>query len=437
MRRRRFLRKTFTAKMNAPIIDVVASAPGADPTQPLPRPAAAPDAAAKKLLDERFQRTQRLESIGMLASGIAHDLNNVLAPIILAAPVLREHATNPEDLRIITSLEKSAERGVELVRQILSFAHGAGSEQQVVQVQHLLQEALTVTGETFPKNISIEDDFPGNLWPVMADPTQIHQVIMNLCVNARDAMKGGGRLWLSAENCLLDESTAARIPGSRPGAWVVLHVEDSGTGIPAEALSQIWEPFFTTKGEGKGTGLGLSTVRSIVENHNGFICLKTELGRGTIFRVYLPAAELAANGVVSDIAPPKGDRGNGELVLVVDDEPQIRDITAAMLSRNGYRVITASDGAEAVALFATRSSEINVLITDLIMPHLDGAALANIAQHLNPRVKVLGISGLSSAGRNGKAERFGSAFLFKPFKIQALLAAVSALLHPAPVAEVA
>jgi len=271
----------------------------------------------------------------------------------------------------------------------------------------------------------------------MADPTQIHQVLLNLCVNARDAMQDGGTLWLSAENCLLDEVTARKIGGARPGAWVVLHVEDSGTGIPAEALSQIWEPFFTTKGEGKGTGLGLSTVRSIVENHNGFISLKTQPGRGTIFRVYLPAAEVPANGSVGDVVQPRGDRGNGELILVVDDEPQIRDITAAMLSRNGYRVLTACDGAEAVALFATRSSEISVLITDLIMPNLDGAALANIATHLNPRVKVLAISGLSSAGRNGKTERFGGAFLFKPFKIQALLEAVNGLLHPVPVAEVA
>ena len=415
--------------MNAPVICDEPASPGDS--------GAGPEAAAKRRLDEQYQRTQRLESIGMLASGIAHDLNNVLSPIILAAPVLREHATNPEDLRIITSLEKSAERGVELVRQILSFAHGAGSVRQVVQIKHLLNDALSTTNETFPKNIRVEDNFPGNLWPIMADPTQVHQVLLNLCVNARDAMPDGGTLWLSAENCLLDEATARRIEGGRPGAWIVLHVEDSGTGIPAEALSQIWEPFYTTKGAGKGTGLGLSMVRSIVENHNGFISLKTQPGRGTTFRVYLPAADVPPNlGVVENIQA-KGDRGNGELVLVVDDEPQIRDITAAMLARNGYRVLTAGDGAEAVALFATRSTEINVLITDMIMPNLDGAALASIALHLNPRVKILAMSGLSSAGRSGKMERFGGAFLFKPFKIQSLLSAVNGLLHPAPVAEVA
>jgi two-component system cell cycle sensor histidine kinase/response regulator CckA len=292
--------------------------PGARPDDNAPqgRGGTGPEADAKKRMDEQFLRTQRLESIGMLASGIAHDLNNVLAPIILAAPVLREHATNPEDLRIITSLEKSAERGVELVRQILSFAHGAGNAQQLVQVQHLVQEALVVANDTFPKNIHVVDNIPGNLWPIMADPTQIHQVLLNLSVNARDAMPEGGTLSISAENSLLDDVTARRIEGGRPGAWTVLHVEDTGLGIPADALSHIWEPFFTTKGEGKGTGLGLSTVKSIVESHHGFITLKTQAGRGTTFRVYLPAADVETIGCIIDVAPPKRDRGNGELILV-------------------------------------------------------------------------------------------------------------------------
>ena len=387
--------------------------------------------------DERYLRAQRLESIGMLASGIAHDLNNVLSPIILAAPVLREHATNPDDLRIITSLEKSAERGVDLVRQILSFAHGAASVPQIVQIKHLLRETLAVTRETFPRNISVEYGFPDNLWPIMADPTQIHQVLLNLCVNARDAMQDGGTLSLSAENCLLDEGTARRVEGGRPGAWVILRVEDSGVGIAPEALSRIWEPFFTTKGAGKGTGLGLSTVRSIVENHRGFITLKTERGRGTAFRVYLPAAEASLIERRSESAPEKRELGKGEMILVVDDEPQIKEMTAAMLTRNGYRVITAGDGTEAVATFATHSREIDLVITDLVMPNLDGAALAAIVQHLNPRTKVMAMSGLSSNGGSVRAERFGTAFLYKPFKVQALLEMVHETLHPKAAADAA
>jgi nitrogen-specific signal transduction histidine kinase len=396
-----------------------------------------PDSDPKGQTDERYLRAQRLESIGMLASGIAHDLNNVLSPIILAAPVLREHATNPDDLRIITSLEKSAERGADLVRQILSFAHGAASVPQVVQVKHLLRETLALTRETFPKNINVEYGFPDILWPVMADPTQIHQVLLNLCVNARDAMADGGTLSLSAENCHLDEVTAKKVDGGRPGAWVVIRVEDTGIGIPPEAISRIWEPFFTTKGAGKGTGLGLSTVRSIVEHHNGFISMKTERGRGTAFRVYLPAAETASSVRGSEAAPPKRESGKGELVLVVDDEPHIREMTAVMLTRNGYRVLTAGDGTEAVATFATHCKEIDLLITDLVMPNMDGAALASIVQHLNPRTRIMAMSGLSSNGSSVRAERFGPAFLYKPFKVQALLEMVHATLHPLPVTDAA
>ncbi len=388
-------------------------------------------------VDERLLRAQRLESIGLLASGIAHDLNNVLSPIVLAAPALREHATNPDDLRILASLEKNAERGVELVRQILSFAHGAASVQQLVQIKHLLRETLAMTKETYPKNILLEFNFPDDLWPIMADPTQMHQVLLNLCVNARDAMPDGGTLSLGAENCMLDDVAAAVIDGARPGAWVVLKVEDTGSGIPPEVLSRIWEPFFTTKGQGKGTGLGLSTVRSIVEGHHGFISLKSEPGVGTAFRVYLPAADVSAIERIDQRAQIKRDRGRGELVLIVDDEPQIREMIASMLSRNGYRVITACDGTEAVAIFATRSSEISLLITDLIMPNLDGSALAGIVQHLNPRTKIMAMSGLSSAGKNVRAERFGGAFLYKPFKVQALLDMVHDALHEGPVAEVA
>ncbi len=400
-------------------------------------PVLEPNISAKKRLDEQFLRAQRLESIGMLASGIAHDLNNVLAPIILAAPVLREHATNPDDLRIITSLEKSAERGVDLVRQILTFAQGVGGGHQLLEVKHILQETMSVITETFPKNIRLENFVPDDLWPIMADPTQIHQVLLNLCVNARDAMPEGGILRLRAENCLLDERAAKKIDGALAGAWLVLHVEDTGTGIPAEALEHIWEPFFTTKSADKGTGLGLSTVRGIVDHHRGFISLKTQNGRGTTFRVYLPAAEMPAKIDHLDPVRPSAVRGNGELILIVDDEAQIRDITAAILSRHGYRVLIAGDGSEAVALFASRSSEISVVVTDMSMPNLDGAILANIVQHLNPMVKILAMSGLSSSGGESKMRQITGAFLFKPFKVEALLQAVNKLLHPELVTEVA
>lgn len=376
--------------------------------------------------DEVRQRAQRLETIGMLASGIAHDLNNVLSPIILAAPLLREHATNAEDQRLISSLETSAERGVELVRQILSFAHGAGDVRQRIGIGDMVRETGGLAKDTFPKNIQVVQEVADHLWPVMADPTQIHQILLNLAVNARDAMPAGGTLTIGVENCLLDAVTVRRIEGGRAGAWVVLHVEDTGTGIPAAILGRIWEPFFTTKGTGKGTGLGLSTVRGAVANHKGFVTVRSEPGAGTAFRVYLPAAEERAPAADGE------GRGCGEMVLVVDDDPHIREMTSAMLSRSGYRVILAGDGTEAVALFAARRNEISLVITDLVIPHLDGVALARVVKNLNPRVKVLGMSGLSSAGRTGRIEHFSGPFIYKPFKVRALLDAVHGILNPAP-----
>jgi CheY-like chemotaxis protein len=318
------------------------------------------------------------------------------------------------------------------VRQILSFAHGVGSIQRRIQVKDLIREASMLTSDTFPKNIHIVDEIPDNLWPIMADPTQIHQILLNLCVNARDAMPAGGTLTLGAENCILDEAAARRIEGGRPGSWVVLHVGDTGTGIPEAVLARIWEPFYTTKAAGKGTGLGLSTVRGAVSNHKGFISLTTKPGEGSSFRVYLPAAQEVApqNSGKTSRSGTRG--GGGELILVVDDEPQIREMTAAMLTRNGYRVITAADGTEAVALFAARRNEISVVITDLAIPHMDGAALARVVQNLCPGVKVLAMSGMSSAGRSGKLEEFNGAFIYKPFKVQALLEEIYNLLHPAP-----
>jgi nitrogen-specific signal transduction histidine kinase/CheY-like chemotaxis protein len=419
------------------VVECIEPAKGSNGGPPGARSKHSRSSAEKKKAEEEFLRAQRLESIGMLASGIAHDLNNVLAPIILSAPVLREHVTNPDDLRIITSLEKSAERGINLVRQILAFAQGVGGGRQLIEVRHLVSDSFNVIGETFPKNIRLEDRVPTELWPVMADPTQVHQVILNLCVNARDAMPNGGTLSLRAENCTLDARAAKKIEGALPGSWVVLHVEDTGTGIADETLSRIWEPFFTTKEAGRGTGLGLSTVRGIVENHGGFLAVKTIKGVGTSFRVYLPSALLPAEMGAAVPARDRAIRGNGELILIVDDEPQIRDITAAILSRHGYRVLLACDGTEAVAVFASHSAEIKVIVTDLRMPNLDGIALSNVALHLNPGVKILAMSGLSSGGSDIEMKRFTGNLLYKPFKAEALLQAVAGLLHPEPVESVA
>jgi PAS domain S-box-containing protein len=397
--------------------------------QPKARLSIGTDVTEKKNIEEQFLRVQRLESIGMLASGIAHDLNNVLAPILMAAPILRQRATDPSDQRILTSLEKSAERGAGLVRQILAFARGVSGIPQLVQVKHLLRDTVSVIDETFPKNIELEEKIAADIWPVMANPTQIHQVLLNLCVNARDAMPSGGRLILRAENRVLDHLGAQEIEGASPGSWLVLHVEDTGTGIPPEALAHIWEPFFTTKGIGKGTGLGLSTVRGIVDNHKGFIELVTRPGKGTTFRVFLPAAEDTSKGESPGSANPIASRGNGQLILVVDDEKTIRDVAAATLNHFGYRVLVAMDGSEAVAMFATRSREIKLVITDISMPNLDGTILAGVVKKLNPEVKILAMSGHNSSTSSSQIRQFASAFLTKPFKTDDLLRTVYKLLN--------
>jgi len=256
----------------------------------------AADVTEKRLLLEQFLHAQRLESLGMLAAGIAHDLNNVLAPIVFAAPLLRMNATDPHDLKILDTLESSAKRGAGLVRQILEFAHSTTGEFQLTQVSHLVRDIIQLMEETFPKSIRIERKIRADSWPVHGNPTQIHQVLLNLCVNARDAMPQGGTLRIGVTNRELDEEQALALPGAQPGKWLVIEVADTGTGITPDMLPKIWEPFFTTKDAGKGTGLGLSTVRGIVASHSGFIDVQSRVGNGTVFTIYLPAAEEIENG---------------------------------------------------------------------------------------------------------------------------------------------
>ena len=383
------------------------------------------DVTDRKQLEEQFLRAQRMENIGMLAAGIAHDLNNMLAPILLAAPMLREFVADTGALRLLSTVEKSAERGANLVRQILAFAHGATGEQRLLQVKHVLRDIAAVIAGTFPKTIRLEDYIRSDLWPIEGNPTQIHQVVLNLCVNARDAMPNGGTLRLRAENRALDLAAASAIEGARPGLFVVLHVEDTGTGIPLEVVARMWDPFFTTKESGKGTGLGLPTVRGIIENHNGFVEFKTVVGQGTSFRIFLPAAEGAETDHPGQDAGPLPP-GKGELILVVDDERHIREMTFAVLTRRGYRVALAADGAEAALVFAQRAAEIRLVITDLQMPNLDGATLARALRRIKPEMRVLAISGKTP---DQNPEEFADAFLLKPFKPEVLLANVHALLR--------
>jgi two-component system cell cycle sensor histidine kinase/response regulator CckA len=401
-----------------------------DADQPRARLTIASDITERKKLEQQFLRAQRMENLGLLAAGIAHDFNNILTPMLMVGPMLRERVKGELERKLLTTVENSAERGAALVRQILSFAHGSGSDRVLVQPKHLLRDILSFMEETFPRSLRHEHDIPSDLWPVKANPTQLHQVLLNLCVNARDAMPQGGTLRLVAGNCALDSIAASILPGGRPGNFVRFDVTDTGTGIPPEVLEHIWEPFFTTKDPTKGTGLGLSTVRGIVGNHDGFCVVRTAVGEGTTFSVYLPAAE-AVPAIVAGSVPPFLPRGAGELVLIVDDEANVRDLTSTTLAHHGYRVLTAGDGVEGLALFTTRQTDIGLVITDRHMPNLGGEALAYVLRRLNPKVPLLVISGLSSAseGSGEKADDIGDGFLLKPFKPDALLVAVHRLLH--------
>lgn len=389
-------------------------------------------ARERKMTEEHIQRVQRLENIGMLAAGIAHDFNNVLSPVLMGVPLLRMRHPGEADQKILAGIENSAVRGAGLVKQILGFAQGVVGEPQLIQAKHLIRELLGMMEQTFPRSIQIEAKIAPDLWPLKANPTQLHQVLLNLCVNARDAMPEGGELTVQAANREITAAEAEAIPGARPGAYVQFEVRDTGTGIPPGILEKIWEPFFTTKEAGRGTGLGLSTVRGIVDRHGGVISLDTTAGHGTSFRILLPAGSgrFGADGLGRVHAAP---RGQGELVVLTDDDPAVLDIASMTLMGHGYRVLTAADGAKALALLAPRNLEVRVLVTDLDMPNLDGASLVRVVRTLNPAIRILVISGLTEPGVPRQVPPEAGRFLAKPFTADALLQAVHEMLHAASV----
>ena len=377
------------------------------------------DITQKKLLEAQFLRAQRLESIGTLASGIAHDLNNVLTPILMTAQLLETQIHDERSKRLLPILVTNAKRGANLVKQVLSFARGLEGKFTILQIKHLISEIKQIAKQTFPKSIEIYTSIPQYLGTVFGDATQLHQVLMNLCVNARDAMPDGGTLSISAENVFIDQNHAKMNFDAQVGPYIVITVADTGTGIPPEILDRIFEPFFTTKEIGKGTGLGLSTVIGIIKSHGGFVKVYSEVGRGTEFKVYLPEAEVDQITPVEDLELPTG---KGELILVVDDEAAIRDITKTSLETYNYRALTASDGIEAIALYAEHRQEISVVLTDMMMPSMDGATTIRTLRKIEPHVKIVAVSGLVSKDKLAQVASIGvKTFLAKPYTTKELL----------------
>lgn len=378
------------------------------------------DITEKKKLEEQFLRAQRMESIGTLAGGIAHDLNNVLTPILLSVNVLRKKLSDDHSLKIIELLDSSARRGAGMVKQVLTFARGVEGERGILQPKHLVRELESITSETFPKSIAVSAQVPKDLWTVNGDSTQIHQVLLNLCVNARDAMPQGGRLTLRGENVVLDDNAGNLHPNARPGPYVKLSVSDTGAGIPPEVMDRIFDPFFTTKELGKGTGLGLSTVLGIVQSHGGFLLVESEVNAGSTFSVYLPAAESAEgqHGTNMEDIP----RANGECVLVIDDELTVREITKTTLETFGYRVLSASEGTEAVSVFGENAESIRIVVCDMMMPEMDGPATIRALKHLRPDIPVVAVTGLIDEQMTGLAQRYaGIVVLLKPYSTEKLL----------------
>ena len=381
------------------------------------------DVTEKKQLEAESMRMQRMEAVGALAGGMAHDLNNALAPILMGTQLLRRDAKDDNSKRILSLMESSTRRGADMVRQVLLFARGKQGDFERLEAGPLVKEMEKLARDTFPQNITVSAQVAEDLWPVRGNATQLHQVLLNLCVNARDAMAMGGSLSVAADNVALDDVAARAIPDGRPGDFVVLMVSDTGSGMPPEVKAKIFEPFFTTKPEGKGTGLGLSTSTRIVKAHEGFFSVQSQVGDGTTFEVYLPRlSEVASEAATNAVEAP---RGRGQLILIADDEEGVRELLRRSLEDHGYRVRAAANGAEAVSQFREHSAEVMLLITDQSMPVMDGARAIATIRETRADLPVIVLSGDGESNGGSASDGKPVERLFKPVELEALLRAVS------------
>ncbi len=387
------------------------------------------DITVRRMREAQVIEAQRLENLGLLAAGIAHDLNNILSPILIAGSLLEPLAKEEPHRRMVRVLQSSAERGSRIVRQILNFAHADDGGRGPIDLRLVLREFLLVVEETFPRMIRVDSRVPAETPQVNANPTQLHQLLLNLAVNARDAMPQGGTLTIGVETFTLTQPPAHTVVAANRVPWVRISISDTGVGIAPDQLDQIWTPFYTTKPAGLGTGLGLSTVRSLVTAHGGFIEVSSRAGEGTTFTVSLPTVsappEPPAPPVdLAEQTPPPGAR-----ILVVDDEPSVRDVIRETLGSRGYEVLLAADGVEALSVINFNPANVALVITDIHMPHMTGDVLVNVLRRIAPDLPVLAISGHPNA-----AEKWGSpnqarpdSSLSKPFSGRVLLHAVHAL----------
>lgn len=383
------------------------------------------DITQQKQIDQQLLRAVRIDTIGSLAGGVAHDLNNMLMPILMGAAVIRKRVNDPQLAKTVDHLEQSARKAADLVRQILTFIRGSRDAKESIAGEQLLADLRKFLQGTFPASIRVEYRSDETLPAILCRPSEIHQVLVNLCVNARDAMGDGGTLVIEVRTAVIDAAYARMsTSGATPGKYVGFAITDNGTGIPPDQLASIFEPYFTSKEPGKGTGLGLSNSLAVVRELGGFITVESVPGQGATFTVFLPAAEgeSAAPSYVEEVPV-----GSGETILVADDEGAVLQVIRETLEAFGYRVVTASDGSEAIAILATQADAIRVVVTDVSMPIVDGIALTKFTRRAHPKLKVIIASGSSDPQRR-EALAQAHAYLQKPYTAEALLRAVADLI---------
>lgn len=387
-------------------------------------------AELKQAKEDRL-RAHRHECVGTLAGGIAHDLNNVLQPISMCLDLLRKRLGDAESQEMLDAVESNLQRATELVRQILTFSSGARTEQVAIDITELITRVSNFIRPTFPKTIKHQVSVQKNIHMVLGNETQLEQVLINFCVNARDAMPGGGSLQLDASNFHVDDQFARLHPHATTGDFVRITVRDTGHGIPRSIRKKIFEPFFTTKSPDLGTGLGLATAVNIIRSHGGFLALDTEEGCGSSFHAFLPALASEVHPKPASPTPDKTQAaGHGEAILIVDDESTVLKVMTRSLEKSGYKVLAAGDGEEGYALYSKHREEVRLVITDLAMPGMDGPALIAALKKINPAIKVICTSGLGSYTEQGSLTELGVlAILSKPCNSRTILQAIQDTLN--------
>jgi PAS domain S-box-containing protein len=381
----------------------------------------------QRKLEEQFQQAQKMEAVGTLAGGIAHDFNNLLQTVLGYTEILLHEDAGKSISQELFHIKHAAQRGAELTQQILTFSRKVQSKLRPVDLNIEVRQVQKLLQRTIPKMIEVELRLADDLKVIDADPAQVEQILMNLSVNARDAMPEGGKLIIGTKNIFLDESYCRRDLEAHPGEHVLLSVSDAGHGMDKETIEHIFEPFYTTKGVGKGTGLGLAMVYGIVKSHGGHIECSSQPGKGTTFSVYFPVIETEVS--IEESEEYKIPVGGKETVLLVDDETAIRELGERTLLMSGYKVLKASDGESALEIYQEEHEKIDLVILDLIMPGMGGRKCLEKILEINPRAKVMIASGYAPDGTSDNpVEKGAKALVPKPFNINQLLQAIRKVL---------